>query len=92
MGFVGERAVKRDAKIRRPVIVFQPFRIMSSSWLIRALCKWKVLDTVLATLGCSRQRLQNSLIFTLSNVSVDGGVEIFKLACLVGKADVVGIN
>ena len=28
----------------------------------------------------------------LSNVSVDGGVEIFKLACLVGKADVVGIN
>ena len=28
----------------------------------------------------------------LSNVSVDGGVEIFKLACLVGKAHVVGIN
>ena len=28
----------------------------------------------------------------LSNVSVDGGVKIFKLACLVGKADVVGIN
>ena len=28
----------------------------------------------------------------LSNVSVDGGVEIFKLACLVAKADVVGIN
>ena len=27
----------------------------------------------------------------LSNVSVDGGVEIFKPACLVGKADVVGI-
>ena len=31
-------------------------------------------------------------IADLSNVSVDGGVEIFKLACLVGKADVVGIN
>ena len=28
----------------------------------------------------------------LSNVSVNGGVEIFKLACLVGKANVVGIN
>ena len=28
----------------------------------------------------------------LSNASVDGGVEIFKLACLVGKADVVGMN
>ena len=28
----------------------------------------------------------------LSNVSVDGGVEIFKLACLVGKANVVGLN
>ena len=28
----------------------------------------------------------------LSNVSVDGGVEIIKLACLVGKADVIGIN
>ena len=27
----------------------------------------------------------------LSNVSVDGGVEIFKLTCLVCKADVVGI-
>ena len=27
-----------------------------------------------------------------SNVSVDGGVEIFKRACLVGKANVVGIN
>ena len=25
MGFVGERAVKRDTKIRRPVVVFQPF-------------------------------------------------------------------
>ena len=67
-----------------------PFNILSSSWLIRALCKWKVLDTVLATLGC------NSPAFTqfadLSNVSVDGGVEIFKLACLVGKVDVIGIN
>ena len=39
---------------------------MSSSWLIRALCKWKVLDTVLATLGCSRQRLKNSLILAMS--------------------------
>ena len=28
----------------------------------------------------------------LSNVSVDGGDDIFKLACLVGKADVVGLN
>ena len=28
----------------------------------------------------------------LSNVSFYGGVEIFKLACLVGKANVVGIN
>ena len=28
----------------------------------------------------------------LSNVSVDGGVEIFKLACLVGKADAIGID
>ena len=28
----------------------------------------------------------------LSNVSVDGSVEIFKLACLVGKANVVGLN
>ena len=37
---------------------------MSSSWLLLALCKWKVLDTVLATLGCSRQRLQNSLILS----------------------------
>ena len=27
----------------------------------------------------------------LSNVSVDGGVEIFKLGCLVGQSD-VGIN
>ena len=27
----------------------------------------------------------------LSNVSADGGVDIIKLACLVGKADVVGI-
>ena len=42
-----------------------PFRIMSSSWLIRALCKWKVLDTVLATLGCSRQRLNNLLILAM---------------------------
>ena len=28
----------------------------------------------------------------LGNVSFDGGVEIFKHACMVGKADVVGIN
>ena len=28
----------------------------------------------------------------LSNVSVDGGVAIFKLACLVGESNVVGIN
>ena len=28
----------------------------------------------------------------LSNLSVDGGVEIFKLGCMVGRADVVGIN
>ena len=66
MGFVGERAIKRDTKIRRPVVVSEPFPIMFSSWLILALCKWKVLDTVLATLGCSRQRLPNSLILAMS--------------------------
>ena len=57
MGFVGERAIKRDTNIRRSVVVSQPFpfRMMSSSWLILALGKWKVLDPVLATLGCSRQ-------------------------------------
>ena len=52
--------------------------MMSSSWSILALCIWKVLNTVLATLGCSRQHL----VADLSNVSVDGGVEIFKHVCL----------
>ena len=47
-----------------------PFRMMSSSWLIRALCKWKVFDTVLATLGCSRQRLHNSLILAMAVLMV----------------------
>ncbi len=28
----------------------------------------------------------------LSNINVGGGDEIFKLACVVGKADVIGIN
>ena len=27
MGFVGEHSVKRDTKIHRPVVVFQPFAI-----------------------------------------------------------------
>ena len=39
-------------------------------------------------------RLQSSaftMFAGLGNVSVDGGVEIFKRACLVGKADVFGI-
>ena len=58
------------------------------------------------TLGLSRHHVRvafnprllplHSPAFTkfadLINVSVDGGVEIFKLACLVGKADVIGIN
>ena len=39
--------------------------MMSSSWLIRALCKWKVLNTVLATLGCSCQRLHTLLILAM---------------------------
>ena len=44
---------------------------------------------------CGHTRLQSPTFkkfADLSNVSVDGGVEIFKLACLAGKADVVGIN
>ena len=39
-------------------------------------------------------RLQSpafTIFADLGNVNVDGGVEIFKRACLVGKADVVGI-
>ena len=63
---------------------------MSSYLLILALDKWKVLDTVLATLGCSPQRSQ--LLADLGNANVDGGVEIFKRTRLVGKADDVGIN
>ena len=43
-----------------------------------------------------RQLLLLLLLFKtfadLSNINVGGGGEIFKLACLVGKADVVGIN
>ena len=56
-GVVGERAIKRDTKIRRPIVVSQPFPIYNYVQLLvnLALCKWKVLDTVLATLGCIRQ-------------------------------------
>ena len=43
-----------------------------------------MLLAVLATLGCNRQRL---LLFAyLGDLSGDGGVEIFKRACFVGKA------
>ena len=40
-------------------------------------------------------RLQSPAFKTfadLSNINVGGGDEIFKLACVVGKADIVGIN
>ena len=72
MGGVSESAIKCDTKIGRSIVCFSrfPFRIMSSSWLIPALCKWKVLDTVLATVGCSRLRLQYSLILAMSPLMV----------------------
>ena len=57
----------------------------SCSWSFLALCKWKVLYT----------RLQSTVFtiaYDLGNISVGGGVEVFKLACPVGKADVIGID
>ena len=48
-----------------PIVVFQSFPTHSdaqalSSLSILAVFKWKVLDTVFATLGCSSQRLHYS--------------------------------
>ena len=72
MGFVGQRAIKSDTKIRRPVVVSQPFPIQSYVQLLvnSSIMQVEVLDTVLAKLGCSRQRLQNSLILAMSVLMV----------------------
>ena len=55
---------------------------MSSSWLILALCKWKVLDTVYGHAMLQSPAFKTVKFADLSNVSVDGGVEIFKPARL----------
>ena len=80
MGYASERAIKCDTKIGRPIVVPQPFHIYNyvQLWLILALCKWKVLDTVLATLGCSRQRLQYSLILAMSALMNQYKATIYK--------------
>ena len=58
---------------------------------------WTISDVLISIMvgGESQYRLQSPAFKTfadLSNINVGGGDEIFKLACLVGKADVVGIN
>ena len=92
MGFVGECAIKRDTKIRRPVVVSPPFPIYN---YVQLLINSNIVQVESAPHSFGHARLQ-STAFTkfddLSNVSVDGGVEIFKLASLVGTANIVSIN
>ena len=91
MVFVGERAIKRDTKIHRPVVMFQPFPIYN---YVQLLVNSSIAQVESSRHSYGHTRLQSPAFkkfADLSNVSVVGGVEIFKIACFVGKAD-VGIN
>ena len=92
MGCVRERAVKRDTNIRRPVVVFQPFANYN---YVQFLVNSSIVQVESARHSFGHTRLQSPAFTKLAdliNVSVDDGVEIFKPACLVGKADFVDIN
>ena len=92
MGFVGERAIQRATKIRRHIVVSRLFPIYN---YVQLLVNYSIVQVESARHSFCHARLQ-APAFTqfadLSNVSVDGGVDIFRISCFVGKADVVGIN
>ena len=73
MGFVGERAVKRDSNIPRPVVVvFQPFPIYNYVRLL-VISSIVQVESDRHSFGhtrCSHQRLQNYLILAMSVLMV----------------------
>ena len=72
MGVVSERAIKCDTMVGRPIVVPQPFPIYNYVQLLVNSSIVQVESTRhrLATLGCSRQRLQYSMILAMSALMV----------------------
>ena len=88
MGFVSERAVKCDTKVGLPIVVPQQFPISND---VQLLVNSSTVQVESARYSLDHTRLLSPefrIFADPGNVSVDGGVLMFKRACLVGKANV----